>query len=146
MGWSEYILGDRLVTNISFPEANFKNMEPLGVRKARCDALWRLLCVGDEGVIVTKIKIVRKMPMFWPKIYPSCFQAILHLEGCARNCKMSLSAEIMQDASIVITFNSSVNTKDSFPGRGDHPNSSIDVANIRTSSLAWVFLKALRRY
>ena len=92
VGWSEYFLGDRLVTNISFPEANFNDMEPLGVRKARCDELWSLLCVGDKGVVVAKIKIVRMMPMFWQKIYPSCFQAILHLEGCARNCKMSLSA------------------------------------------------------
>ena len=126
--WSEFFMVDRLVNNIGLPEAYIMAIELLGVRIARCDVLRRLLCLGDEGVVVKKTRIARKMPMFWPRIQPGCFQAIFLLEDCARYCKMALCAELMQEASIVITVTSSLLTMDSFPCHWDHPNSSIDVA------------------
>ena len=48
------LLGDRLVKNLSFPEDDGKPKKPQSVHKARCDALKTLLCVGDEGSVVSK--------------------------------------------------------------------------------------------
>ena len=51
------LLGDRQVRNLGFPEADVKSEQLHGVRKAICDALQSLPCLGDEGSIVHKDKV-----------------------------------------------------------------------------------------
>ena len=40
--------------NHSLPEADLEVKQQRGIRKAKCDALQSLLCVGDEGSVVRK--------------------------------------------------------------------------------------------
>ena len=49
--------GDRLVKNLSFPEADFKAKQLRGVRKATCDVLHSLLSVGEKSSVVSKEKV-----------------------------------------------------------------------------------------
>ena len=52
--------------------------------------------------------VVKKMP-------PGGFQVILLLEDCVGNGELVFSAELEQDASIVITVTNIMPTMDSFP-------------------------------
>ena len=50
------------------------------------------------------------------RMHPSCFQMVLLLEDCIDNGKITLSAELEQEASIVNTVTNALPTKDCFPG------------------------------
>ena len=65
---------------------------------------------------MTHKHIVKKMPMFGPRMHLSCFQTIFMLEENVHNGKMALGAELKQEAPIVITVTNAVPIKDFFPG------------------------------
>ena len=58
VGWSTLFSEDRLVNYLSLPETVLNAKQLRGVRKARCDVLQNLFCVGDEGSVVRKKKVL----------------------------------------------------------------------------------------
>ena len=67
--------------------------------------------------------------MFGSRVHPVCFQAVFLLEDCVGNDELMLCTEFEQEAPIVITVPNALSSKDSFPGLGVPPNSSVKVAN-----------------
>ena len=61
-------------------------------------------------------------------MHPGCIQAIILLEDCISNGELALSAELEQEATIVMTVTNAVPSKDSFPGNCVPHNSSSEVA------------------
>ena len=61
--------------------------------------------------------IVKMMPMFRLWMHPGCCDAIFLMKDCVGNGESALSAELEQEAPIVITFTNAMPTKDSFPGQ-----------------------------
>ena len=92
------------------------------------------VCIGQHSVknvfqiLLEHKHIVKKMPMFGPRMHQGCFQMIFLLDDCICHGKLALSAELEQEVSIFITATNVIPTKDSFPGHRVPPNSSIEVA------------------
>ena len=58
----------------------------------------------------------------------TCLGFAILLEGCVGDGELVLCAELEQEAPVVVTVTNAVSSKDSFPGLGIPPNSSVEVA------------------